>query len=167
VRAWADTASRAASDSLISAWTVSAATEELAASIREIANRINDERFHPWRGGRKQCGGADNLPTEDRGGPHRTDYLADRSYCGPEQSLTLRWRVQAKWGRSKFGVSSVSPLPFRLSCRRRFARPFSSGLTKSHIDLASARIGQKGGAARISGAAEAVPSLEHFHGDWK
>ena len=38
----ADTASRAASDSLVSAQTVSAATEELAASIREIANRIND-----------------------------------------------------------------------------------------------------------------------------
>jgi aerotaxis receptor len=42
VRARADTASRAASDSLVSAQTVSAATEELAASIREIANRIND-----------------------------------------------------------------------------------------------------------------------------
>jgi aerotaxis receptor len=40
VRAYADTAARAASDSLSSAQTVSAATEELAASIREIANRI-------------------------------------------------------------------------------------------------------------------------------
>jgi aerotaxis receptor len=42
VRNRADTASRAASQSLLSAQTVSAATEELVASIREIANRIND-----------------------------------------------------------------------------------------------------------------------------
>ena len=63
VRSRADTAAHAASDLLLSAQTVSAATEELAASIREIANRINGaSEFHSRGSGRKQRARGGRLP---------------------------------------------------------------------------------------------------------
>ena len=47
------------------------------------------QRVHSWGSGRKQRGGADDLPTADRGGPHRTDHLADRGYREPDKPARI------------------------------------------------------------------------------
>ena len=95
VSAQGGTAALAAADSLFSAQTVSAAAEELAASIREITNRITMRTVHPWRGGRKPRRGANDFPT-----PHRGDRIGQiasliADIAGQTNLLALNATIEA------------------------------------------------------------------------